>query len=324
MIEEIVSVGPLVVTPYGLLVAIAFLVAGRQLARAMRQLGAGDEADAEVLTLTAVGAGLLGAKLYYAALHGDASLLLSLGGLVWYGGFLGACVALAVVIHRRRLPLRATADALGVSLALGYGIGRVGCFLVGDDYGKPTELPWGVAFPVGLPPSTAGNLREAFGVAVPSGVPDHELLAVHPTQLYETAAALLIWVLALRLLRRTAGGHQGARLPVGTTALFCAASLAVERFLVELLRAKDDRYFGPFTLAQGISLAILVAVAGAPLLVRRRGRRTEARRLVLLPLGLAALWGAACAEPVTAKETSSALHALEEKHRPRIQDDLGR
>jgi phosphatidylglycerol:prolipoprotein diacylglycerol transferase len=143
-------------------------------------------------------------------------------------------------------------DAATLGLALGYGIGRVGCFLVGDDYGRPTDLPWAVAFPVGLPPTRAGLLRSEFGVAVPASVPDDTLLKVHPTQLYETLTALLIWGVGLWLLRR--------RPREGTVALVVLALLALERFGVEFLRAKDDRFFGPLTLAQAISLLVLLAL----------------------------------------------------------------
>jgi len=133
------------------------------------------------------------------------------------------------------------------------GIGRIGCFLVGDDYGRPTDLPWGVAFENGLPPTTAFYLRQEFGIAIPADVPGATLLEVHPTQLYETAAALLIWFVGVRLLAR--------RRRPGDVAIPVLALLAVERFLVEFLRAKDDRFLGPFTVAQAISVAVVVALA---------------------------------------------------------------
>jgi phosphatidylglycerol:prolipoprotein diacylglycerol transferase len=154
------------------------------------------------------------------------------------------------------------ADVAAPALAIGYGVGRIGCFLVGDDYGRPTDLPWGVAFPVGLPETTAGNLRDLFQVPIPASVPDGTLMRVHPTQLYETALALLIWGIAVWMFRR--------RHPPGAIALTVLALLAVERFAVEILRAKDDRFFGPFTLAQVISVAVLVLVG--VIAWRRRGR----------------------------------------------------
>jgi phosphatidylglycerol:prolipoprotein diacylglycerol transferase len=117
----------------------------------------------------------------------------------------------------------------------------------------PTGLPWGVAFAKGLPPTTAFYLRHEFGVELPASVPDSALLRVHPTQLYETVLALAIFWIGARLLRRG--------LPAGRTALAVFALLAVERFLVEILRAKDDRLLAGLTLAQAISLAILLGVA---------------------------------------------------------------
>ncbi|HEY9420436.1 MAG TPA: prolipoprotein diacylglyceryl transferase family protein, partial [Thermoanaerobaculia bacterium] len=144
----------------------------------------------------------------------------------------------------------------------GYAIGRVGCFLVGDDYGRPTDQPWGVAFPVGLPETTAGNLRDLFGVDVPASVPDDQLLRVHPTQLYETGMSLVIWALGLWMIKR------GAR--PGATTLTVLVLLAVERLLVEFLRAKDDRFFGVLTLAQLISIGLILLFAG--IAWYRRGR----------------------------------------------------
>src|SRR2546422_11442922 len=70
-------------------------------------------------------------------------------------------------------------------LALGYALGRVGCFLVNDDYGIPSTLPWAMQFPAGLPPTTVGNLTQMH-VRFPPGADPAQLVAVHPTQIYET------------------------------------------------------------------------------------------------------------------------------------------
>ncbi len=252
MIRELFHLGPLSISPFGVLMALAFLACYFQLRQGFRRYGIGDEEDASAITLAAGIGGILGAKVYFAILYGDWRLLLERYGLVWYGGFIVGTLAVLWVIRRRRLPIPRTADVVAATVALGYGIGRVGCFLVGDDYGRPTDLPWGVAFAQGLPESTAGNLRGEFGVEVPAEIPDAQLLAVHPTQLYETVAALLIWLLGLRLLR--------SRGRPGSTALVVFALLAVERFSVEFLRAKDDRLLGLFTVAQAISLLVLVVL----------------------------------------------------------------
>ena len=259
MIQELFRIGPLSISPFGVLLVGAFLAAFYQLRHGLRRLGVGDDEDASAIVLAAGLGGILGAKLYYAALYGDWRLVLSRSGLVWYGGFILATVLVLLVVYRRRLPLWGTLDAGAVALALGYGIGRIGCFLVGDDYGVPTDLPWAVAFEHGLPPTTAGNLRALFGAAVPSSIPSSEVLKVHPTQLYETTMALGIWAVGRRRL---------AALRPGTASLTVFILLALERFLVEFLRAKDDRFFGPLTVAQVISIALVVA---ALILWRFRG-----------------------------------------------------
>lgn len=260
MYPEILRIGDFAFTSFGLLLVLSFVGSYLQLSWGLRRTGIGDEEDASALVFAAGVAGIVGSKVYFAILKGDLQYLWSRSGLVWYGGFILGALAVLWVMRRRRLPAWQTADAAAPALALGYAIGRVGCFLVGDDYGRPTDLPWGVEFPEGLPPTTAGVLRD-LGVEVPATVADGEVLAVHPTQLYETAMALVIWWVGRSLLQR------GVR--PGTTALVVLGLLAVERFLVEILRAKDDRFFGPFTVAQALSVLVIGLLA---LLWSRRPR----------------------------------------------------
>jgi phosphatidylglycerol---prolipoprotein diacylglyceryl transferase len=254
MIQELFHIGSFSISPFGVMLVFAFVGSYLQLRWGMRHQGIGDEEDASALIFAAGVGGIVGAKVYYAILYHSWRLLFDRSGLVWYGGFLLGAAAVVFTMNRRRLPAWPVIDAAAPALALGYAIGRVGCFLVGDDYGRPTSLPWGIAFPVGLPPTTAGALRDAFHVDLPASVPDSALVKVHPTQVYETLACLLIWWLGVRLLKR--GGFPGS------TAFPILGLLAIERFLVEILRAKDDRFLGPFTLAQAISLLVLVLVAG--------------------------------------------------------------
>lgn len=268
MIQELFSIGPLSISPFGVMMVVAFLSAYLQLRWGFRRLKIGDEEDASAVVLAAGIGGILGAKLYYAALYGDWRLLLGRFGLVWYGGFLLGAAAVIWTVRRRRLPIARTLDVSTLALTLGYAFGRVGCFLVGDDYGMPTDLPWGVKIPYGLPgPTTAAFMRSEYGADIPLEVPGHELVAVHPTQLYETLLALGIWAVGLALLRRsTTVGRPAA----GGTATVVVALMAAERFGVEFLRAKDDRYLGMFTLAQGISLLIVVGLAVLAYVLRKR------------------------------------------------------
>ncbi len=253
MIRELFHIGPLSISPFGVMLVLAFLASYLQLRWGFRFQGIGDDEDASTVVFWAGLGGILGGKIYYAILYGDWRLILDRAGIVWYGGLLGGALLVLWTLWRRGLPLPKALDAAAPGLALGYAVGRIGCLLVGDDYGRPTDLPWGLAFKEGLPPTTAGYLRGQFGVELPSGIADSELIAVHPTQLYETLAGLLIWGITWWLLRRNVARP-------GLVFLATLALLSCERFAVEFVRLKDDRFLGPLTLAQAISLALLVLV----------------------------------------------------------------
>ncbi len=267
MIEELFHVGSFSISPFGVMLVLSLFSAYWQLRKTMQHYQIGDEEDASSLIFWVGLCGILGGKVYYAILNGDPGLLLDRAGIVWYGAFTGGLLALLLTIRRRRLPFARTFDATAPGLALGYGVGRIGCFLVGDDYGVPTSLPWGMTFKVGLPRTTAESLRSSFGIDTPPELIDADgWVAVHPTQLYETAAGFIIWGIILVLLRR--GGVKP-----GNLFLTAVSLLAVERFLVEFLRAKDDRFFGDYTLAQAISLVILITAVAAAWRARAKHRR---------------------------------------------------
>jgi phosphatidylglycerol---prolipoprotein diacylglyceryl transferase len=237
-------------TGYGLMMMVAFLMAGWLVALELRRRRLREDYSADMVAAAVVG-GIIGAKLWYVALTGDPGALFERGGFVWYGGFLGGAAAVILNGWRLRVPLRWTMQLVAPALAAAYALGRVGCFVVNDDYGRPSSLPWAVKFPEGLPPSTAGNLHRLFGVPVPAGIPPETVLAVHPTQLYEVALMLgaffVLW--AWRRRERPVGWLFGCYLVFA----------GVERFLVEFVRAKDDRLLGPFTLAQ-LTSVILVGI----------------------------------------------------------------
>jgi phosphatidylglycerol:prolipoprotein diacylglycerol transferase len=187
--------------------------------------------------------GMAGAKLLWTFEHlGEGptlDLLLSRGGMSWFGGFAGGIIAGVWMMRRRKLPVVATLAAATPALAIGHAIGRVGCLLVGDDYGRPTDLPWGVAFPEGLPPTD---------------------VPVHPTQIYE---ALLLVPLALLLIRWRRNGRTDGFV-LGWYLVLAGAI----RFAVEFLRV-DVRVLGPLSVAH---LASLGAIAvGLVILQRMRG-----------------------------------------------------
>ena len=255
----VIDLGFVEVTGYGIMMMVGFLMGGWLLQQELRRRGMREEYSADMVVAAVIG-GILGAKLWYVALTQDTGALLSRGGLVWYGGFIGGAAAVMLNGWRLGVPLRWTMQLGAPGLAAAYALGRVGCFLVNDDYGRPTSLPWGMKFPEGLPPSTAGNLQSLFGVAVPPGTSPDTVLAVHPTQLYEAAIMLaaffVLW--SLRKSGRPAGWLFGVYL----------VWAGAERFLIEFVRAKDDRFLGPFTIAQ-LTSAVLIAL-GIVLLMRWR------------------------------------------------------
>src|SRR6185295_17980675 len=167
-------------------------------------------------------------------------LLFSRGGMSWFGGFAGGVLTALIVMRRMRLPIVATLAASTPALAIGHAIGRIGCFLVGDDYGRPSDLPWAVAFPKGLPP-----------IDVP----------VHPTQLYEMFA---LFIVAWLLIRWRRHGVPDA-IVIGRYLVLVGAI----RFAIEFVRV-NERIVGPFTLAHLVSGALVIAGAAILLSASRR------------------------------------------------------
>lgn len=259
-----IHLGPIPITGFGIMMMLAFLMGGWLIDRECRRLGFAPDYAGDIIVGAVVG-GIIGAKLWFVAIHPEAPLF-SRGGLVWYGGFVGGALGVVINGWRRRVPMAWTAHLVAPALAAAYAIGRIGCYVVGDDYGIPTKLPWGVKFPQGKPPTTAGDLR-AFNVHVAANIPDGTLLAVHPTQLYEITAMTFVFALLWKW-------RVGTR---GTGWLFGAylALAGAERFAVEFLRAKDDRLApGALSIAQVASL-VVVAIGIAVMLWRARAARVD-------------------------------------------------
>jgi len=166
------------VSSFGVMVALAFLAGGWLSARSFELQGKDGKLAWDLLTYCVVG-GLVGAKLWFVAEELTreptatlAGTLFSRGGLTWYGGFVGGAIFGLTGAKLRGLPLLDVMNAAAPALAASQGIGRIGCFLVGDDYGQRSSAAWAVAFPKGLPPTIDPVTGEVF--------------KVHPTMLYET------------------------------------------------------------------------------------------------------------------------------------------
>jgi phosphatidylglycerol:prolipoprotein diacylglycerol transferase len=248
-------IGPVSVTGFGIAVLLAFVIAQIISQRELKRRGHRREAAAiPDLILAAVVGTLVGGKLYYVGIvtH-DWRDLFGRAGFVFWGGFIGSLFACWLVIRRKKMSFQRFADVAGIAIAAGYSVGRTGCWAVGDDYGRPWNGPLAVMFPQGAPPSSARVMHDLFGIPIPEGISPDTILAVHPTQLYETALGFLMFLV---LWRQRNHRHQEGWL-FGLYMVLAGA----ERFFIEFFRAKDDRFFGPFTLAQAIALGILLAGA---------------------------------------------------------------
>ena len=263
------------VTSFGLMMLLAFLSAGLVHRSETKRLGGDPNTTWDLLFMAVLG-GILVAKLYYILLNfpqllrDPAGLIFARGGLVWYGGFLGGLAAVVWQIRRSGLDLPRQADMIAPGLAVAYSVGRIGCFLVGDDWGRPTGSWVGIAFPQGAPPTRVDIIERQFGIEVDPELVARfgEIVPVHPTQLYEVGLSFLIFVLLWSLRKQNR--------PSGWLFMLWLSLAGIERFIVEFFRAKDDRFFGVLTLAQAISLLlVVVGVVGAARLLRR-GRSASA------------------------------------------------
>lgn len=258
--------GPLQFTGFGLGMLLAFVI-GQIISQRELERRGHDPSPMADLVLAAVIGGLLGAKLYYAILMGDMSSLLSRAGFVFWGGLIGGIISTGLVVWRKRLSFPRISDVSAIALAAAYSIGRTGCWAIGDDYGRPWNSALAVTFPEGAPPSTAENMVSLFNVALPAGTSPNAVLAVHPTQLYETALGFVMFMILWKYR-----DHKHAE--GWLFGLYCVLA-GVERFIIEFFRAKDDRFIaGGLTIAQLIALAF--AVGGVAWMYSRRNIRAGA------------------------------------------------
>jgi len=262
--------GPFIISSFGVMMVIAFLLGNYLLRRDVVALGY-DPIIAEDITFRAAIGGILGAKVYYLietiptgqaadninglieiiagifTLSGGriASGIQNFGaGLVFLGGLIGGVAAISWYVYRKKLNWLEIADLAAPFLVLGHGIGRIGCFLVGDDYGIASNLPWAIAFPKGLPPTD---------------------ITVHPTQLYEMAAYFSIFFY-LRYRKR----NQQFKGEIMFEYLFLGG---FARFMVEFIRT-NTKYLFDLSGAQYLSI-LMMGIGAYQMWKRRRINQTQ-------------------------------------------------
>jgi phosphatidylglycerol:prolipoprotein diacylglycerol transferase len=259
MYPELFRIGNFPINTYGVFLAIAFLCAILISVRLARRDGLPAEKIYD-LSLWMLLAGLAGSKILMLftepEYRDNPALLLSLdflrSGGVFYGGLLGAVLAGYFLMKRYKLPWWKTADACAPGVAVANFFGRQGCFAAGCCWGKPTTLPWGVKF------SELGHQI--------TGVPTD--VHLHPTQLYESFAMLLVFLFLLWL-------HKRKRFD-GQVILAYALLYSAIRFAIEFVR--DDPRGDVFGLTSltGLStsqlISLVIGIWALILLIRRRRR----------------------------------------------------
>ena len=249
-----------VINSYGFMLMMAFYSCYYFLNKDLKRLGYDSNLSGDIVFAAAVG-GILGSKIYYLIENFDrviadpTGMIFSGAGLVFLGGLMGGTLGVTFVINKNNLSWITFADIVAPLLILGYAIGRIGCLLVGDDYGLPTHLPWGIEFPNGLPPSTYSIFQTYYPwVNLDNFEPG--VLSVHPTPIYETIIGGLIFYYLYQ--KRTSVTIVGS---LFFTYLILAGT---ERFIVEFLRV-NEKYFIGLSGAQMIS--ILMITIGASFLM---------------------------------------------------------
>lgn len=255
MYPVLFQIGPLTVYSLGALWAIGALVGGWIVRVELKRYGYNPELASSMVAAAAIG-GLIGARLLFifeewnSFVRAPLDFIFSGSGQSWYGGLLGGALAVTWLVRRHGIPWLNAADISSPGLALGYGIGRIGCFLAGDaTWGKVTDVPWAMAFPNAI----FGWIDPLTGAPYPPGV------RVHPTQLYELIQSLIVFS-TLWLLRKR--GY-----PKGTIFWLYLILAGSMRFLVGFLRANPLIALG-MTEYQWISLTLILL--GGYLLYRQR------------------------------------------------------
>src|SRR6266851_1432536 len=261
MYPRLFELGPITVYTYGVLLAAAYLL-GLKLAMARatkRGLDANRVLDLGIYIIISA---LIGAKLLllvtdYRTFASDPRELLTLArsGGVFYGGLILAVIVALWYIRRVGLPLWTTCDVFAPGIALGHVIGRFGCLFAGCCYGKEAHVPWAITF---TDPFAASN------VGTPLGVP------LHPTQLYEAGAELLILIVLLLTERK------GKPFP-GRTFWLYMLLYAVSRFIIEFYRGDERGTVGMFSTSQFISI-VLAPLAIVMLVYLSRAVTPEPKR----------------------------------------------
>ena len=242
-----------VINSYGFMLMMAFYSCYYFLNKDLNRLGYDAKLASDIVFAAAVG-GILGSKIYYLIENFErvkadpTGMIFSGAGLVFLGGLMGGTLGVTYVIKKNKLSWIKFADIVAPLLILGYAVGRVGCLLVGDDYGLPTNVPWGIAFPNGLPPSTYSVFQSYYPWVNLEGF-SPGVLKVHPTQIYESVIGFGIFYYLYQ--------KRSKVVIVGSLFFTYLIFAGAERFFIEFLRVNSKYLFG-LSGSQLISLIMIL------------------------------------------------------------------
>ncbi|MFI5322809.1 MAG: prolipoprotein diacylglyceryl transferase [Thermodesulfobacteriota bacterium] len=192
----------------------------------------------DLLLIATVAGGLGGAKIMFLYQQVPLSNFIAdpvrylASGFTSFGGLIGVILLTWFVTQMKRVSFLAVTDLMSPLLALAYGIGRIGCLLVGDDYGNPTNVPWAMTFPQGSPPT---------------------FQYVHPTQIYDTICMFILFSILWSIRKKN--------YPAGWMTAVTFIILCIQRFLVEFLRHTTPSFIPGLSEAQLIAIGFVVASA---------------------------------------------------------------
>ena len=270
MHSTLFSIGPLTIHAYGVCMALGFLLAWQAISCLCRKTGQPSDYLSSLLVWIMVWA-VAGARVAYVLEHWtvefrDAPLAIfriDQGGLMFYGGFIGAAVTLLVYARLLRKPFLEITDLLLTGLPLGHAFGRVGCFFHGCCYGALTDGLLGIRFPKGSPASWEQTVSGALPQTAEASLP------VLPTQFFEAALNAALFALLFAL-------YPKRYRKVGFTSAFYCCAYGVIRFAMEYLRG--DQRMALFGLSIGQCISLGVFATGVILFARCAAAGAAGRR----------------------------------------------
>jgi len=248
------KIGPITIYTYGVLIATAFFLG---LALAARQARVEGEDPQKIMDLSfyILISAIVGSRLLYIVVEYKEYISNPLrifkvweGGLVFYGGFIMAMAVVIIYIRKHEMNLWKVGDILAPSVAIGQGVGRLGCFFAGCCYGRETDVPWAFIF---KDPNTLAPMD----------------VHLHPTQLYDSANGFIIFVILLILRKFKKFDGQ----------LFWTYTLlyAVGRFIVEIFRGDERGFVIESFLSTSQFIAIPLFIVSLAMLIRLKQQKSE-------------------------------------------------